>query len=466
MLRYIEGYGGLAALVKLLPASLHAFLWEAMVVPRCLASLAPPALVWVAWALGLSPATGLLAGMALASLPIHAALSSSDLLVGPMSTVQLASVAMVLAARRNLRSDLFAAGLALAGWGIWFRPEGALGLLPVAAAALTFPTAWWRRTGPWVAVAGLALIVGLRAAALATGRTAGAVGGHGAFSNLAWGSLASSTILLPFWLWLPLPIAVVELWRRRALAVVVAGAVTGFLPIYLRGMYPDPADTHLEALRYGVPLMPWLALAAATGVETILRAGRARLGARTYAWATAVAALALAGWALAHGEYLGRRYGHSTSEAAIRQLLARAPEGCSILVPDDHPEAVSIEIHHRYAIIAAEAYAVGSVPALRILPASEAIDAVDLANECWMYLKGPYCYHAFEGVPALACTEVERRFDLEEVGRVPIEFRHHRLVSGPEVRRPPWYMAEMPIVLYRLRGPAGRSGQSADPATP
>jgi hypothetical protein len=35
---------------------------------------------------------------------------------------------------------------------------------------------------------------------------------------------------------------------------------------------------------------------------------------------------------------------------------------------------------------------------------------------------------------------------------IPIEFRHHRLVTGPDVRRPPWYIESMPVTPYRVTG--------------
>ncbi len=87
---------------------------------------------------------------------------------------------------------------------------------------------------------------------------------------------------------------------------------------------------------------------------------------------------------------------------------------------------------------------------MRVVPASE-IAAAEAATEgCWMYLRGPYCYHAYAGVPAASCVAIETRFALEEVASIPIEFRHHRLVTGPELSRTPWYMKSRPIGLSRI----------------
>ncbi len=450
VMRYIEGYGGMATLVKTLPASWDAFMWRAMMVPRVIAALAPAMLVAVVRGLDIRPPVALFAGVALASLPIHAALSSSDLLVGPMASVQLAGLALVLSTVRSERVDVFAAGLALGAWAMWFRPEGALGLLPIAAAAFLFPFHWWRRRGVSAVVVLLAIAVALRAAALATGRTVGVSGGAGSLGNIAWASLLSSTVLVPFWLWLPLPFAVPTLWRRRSSLVILAGVVAGFLPVYLRGLYPDPANTHLEALRYGVPLFAWMALVSAVALDGLCRRVLGGSSRRVLIAARVALAVLLALPAIVHRDYLGRTYGHASSEQAIRKLLGLVPDDCGLAVPDDLPEAVSIEIDHRYANIAAEAYAVGAAPAVRVVPASELAAAEAAPQGCWMYLRGPYCYHAFAGVPAKGCAALEQRFELEEVAAIPIEFRHHRLVTGPEVRRSPWYMESMPVVLFRI----------------
>ncbi len=447
LMRYIEGYGGLATLVKILPASWDAFMWQAMVVPRVLAAFAPALLVAVARGLGCRPPVALFAGVALASVPIHAVLSSSDLLVVPMASVQLGALALVLSAVRSERADVFAAGVGLSAWAMWFRPEGVLGLLPIAAAAFLFPLSWWRRRGVVATVALLAIAVALRGAALATGRTVGVSGGAGLFGNVDWISLLSSTVLVPFWLWLPLPFAFPSLLRQRAVPIVLAGMVAGFLPVYLRGLYPDPANTHLEAVRYGMPLFAWMALGSAVALDMLCRRLLRRSSHGVLIAARVAIAVALALPVVVHRDYLGRRYGHASSERAIRQLLPLVPDKCGLAVPDDLPEAVTIEIHHRYASIAAEAYAAGTGPAVRVVPASEVAAAEAAPEGCWMYLRGPYCYHAYAGVPAAGCTALEARFALEEVASVQIEFRHHRLVTGPEVSRSPWYMESMPIVL-------------------
>jgi hypothetical protein len=128
------------------------------------------------------------------------------------------------------------------------------------------------------------------------------------------------------------------------------------------------------------------------------------------------------------------------------------PNGCGLLVADDRPEGVNIEIAERYAFIAAEAYAEGALPAIEVVPVSDLLEGKLDANRCWTFLRGPYCYHAYAGRPAESCLRLDARFALAEIASIAIEFRHHRLVTGPDVNRPPWYMERMPIVLYRVLG--------------
>ncbi len=453
VMRYIEGYGGLAVLVKLLPAEWDSLMWRAMVVPRVFASLAPAFVVWIAHGLGLRLSTGVLAGIMLAAVPFHAALSASDMLEGAMSSVQLAGVALVLAARQRERPEVFAAGGLLVAWSMWFRPEGALGMLPLFAAALTLPPTFLRRRSVLIIAATLAVLIVVRGIALSSSPSV-VVGGSGSLSNIAWGAILSSMVLAPLWLWLPAPMAVLFCRPGRFL-VMLAGVIAAAVPVYLRGLYPDPANTHLEALRYGLPAFPWLALMSASAIDGAVARLLQRVGASSpLARGAAVAALLLlvASPVWLQREYLARRYGHANSEVAIRRLLEKVPAGCAVAVPDDHAEGVNIEIHQRYANIAAEAYAQGHVPAIDIHPASDLLEEGLAAGRCWTFLRGPYCYHAYAGVTAEVCRRVDERFLLEPIAAYSIEFRHHRLVTGPDVRQSPWYMQEMPIVLYRVAG--------------
>jgi hypothetical protein len=455
VMRYVEGYGGVAVLVKLLPANWSAFMWHAMIVPRLLAALAPPLLVWVARGLGFGRAVGLLAGLALASLPIHAALTSSDHLEGSMSSLQLAGLALVLAARRGERTDLWATGVALAAWAIWIRPEGALGLLPIAVASLALPRRWWGRWEVRAVCGATVALVFVRACVMAASRTFAPAASGGSLANIEWGNILFSTVLAPVWLWAPVPFGVVELRRRRALAVAFAGLAAGLVPAYLRGLSSDPAGTHLELLRYGTPAFPWLALLSAVSLDGACRWLVARSAESEWRLTALRALLALVAVSpvAVDREYLSRRYGHAASEVAIRELLTKVPSGCGLLVPDDRPEGVNIEIADRYVFIAAEAYAEGAIPRLDVVPASDLLEGKVDVQRCWMYLHGPYCDHAYAGQPAEACSRIEARYALQQIASIPIEFRHHRLVTGPDVQRAPWYAERLPIVLYRVLGP-------------
>jgi hypothetical protein len=337
---------------------------------------------------------------------------------------------------------------------MWCRPEGALGLLPIAAASLSFPPDWWRQWSVRAVLVGIAALVLLRAVALMNGTNSYPASVPPLLGIIDWGTILSSTVLVPVWLWAPVPFAFPLLRRHRASLIALAGLAAGLTPVYLRGLTPDPAGTHLEVLRYGVPALAWLSLISAAGLDAACRSLN-RLwrpsGGRRLVLHGLVALMVSSPVAL-HREYLARRYGHATSERAIRQLLPRVPEGCGLLVPDDFPEGVSIEIHDRYRFIAAEAYAAGESRALEVRPVSDLLEGKMTAQQCWTFLRGPYCYHGFAARPAEACERVATRFTLEEIAAVPIEFRHHRLVTGPDVQRAPWYMERMPVVLYRVAG--------------
>jgi hypothetical protein len=134
-MRYVDGYGGVAVLVQLLPAEWSGFMWRAMLVPRLAAAFSPVLLFWVARELDVGRGAALLAGVMLASIPVHAVLTSSDHLEGTMASLQLTALALVLAGRRRQRGHLFAAGVGFAAWAMWCRPEGVLGPFRLIAAA-------------------------------------------------------------------------------------------------------------------------------------------------------------------------------------------------------------------------------------------------------------------------------------------------------------------------------------------
>ena len=450
LMRYVEGYGGIAVLVQLLPGEWSAFMWHAMLVPRMLAALAPALLVWVARELNLGLGAALLAGVMLASLPVDAVLTSSDHLEGAMATLQLAGLAFVLAARRAERVDLYAAGLALAAWAMWCRPEGALGLLPIAPAALGFSRRWWTRPSVWVANAALIALVLARVYALATSSTTGLGGSGLAAMHDAWQTVASVAPVVPVWVWLPAPFALLWLHRRAAM-IVLAALAAGVVPVYLRGLSGDPVGTHLETIRYGIPALGSLALMSAVTLEACLGALVKRVGWNDR-WVRVALLTGIAALPIVDREYLARRYGHVASEAVIRRLFQQVPAGCAVAVPDDGPEGVDVEIAQRYGYIALEMAADGAIAPLTVLPASDLLDGRVDATACWTFLRGPYCYHGFDGHPAISCQRIEERFALQEIATELVEFRHHRLVTGPDLQRSPWYMPGMPITLYRITG--------------
>src|SRR5690606_13125552 len=105
-----------------------------------------PLLVLIARELEFDRATRLLAGLALASWPLHAALYSSDFEGGTILTLTLLALWLVMTGRRLARGEFVSGALLLAAYTIWGRPEAlALGLallllaLPPSPALLTNP---------------------------------------------------------------------------------------------------------------------------------------------------------------------------------------------------------------------------------------------------------------------------------------------------------------------------------------
>ncbi len=472
LLEYVPGYGGLSALIRtVLPSGPH-FMWTALRIPWALSALAPPMLVLLARALGFSRGTALFAGVALASLPLHAAMYASDFELGALVTLQLLGLALVAAAVRSQRAELAAAGAGVLAYTCWGRPDAPL----VGAVLLVIALPALVRARP-VMIAALAWF-GLNAAAsLANVRASG--GATSIFQHLqagVWQTFPVAQILLlqaivPFWCWLPLPLGIARLaWRdRRRLAVVGVGIAAGFAPVYLRGGMLDPSQSFMEFFRYGTWALPWILLATAEGMEAAALWVGSRFGG---AGAERVARLAIvavcAATPLVLHDYLSRRYGPRAEEEVFRAALAQVPGDCAVVVPDDDSEGDgqrggTIEIRQRYVYIGAEVAAVSQSPSTpRIVGVTSFLKAIGAGSElpptdsagapCWYYFRGSYCYTGVDGHAPTSCTELERRAVLQPVLTRDILYISHRLITRPDLRHPPFYDPAQRLELSRIVG--------------
>jgi hypothetical protein len=493
---FMPSYGGLSVLIQtLLPEGSH-FMWTALRVPWVLATLAPPFLLLLGRALGFSRSAALLAGLGLASLPLHAAMYASDFELGALLSLQMLGLALVAAAIRCGRAELGAAGAAVLAYTCWGRPDAPVVggvLLVIALPAL----ARWRTHSvllvslAWFGVNALASIASTRASG-----GAGSLSVH--LSVGLWPSLPVVRFLtlqeiVPLWLWVPLPFGVVRLVRQdyQRLAVVGAGVVAGFVPAYLRGGMPDSTQSFMEFFRYGTWALPWILLATAEGMEAIAlfaarfggsAPGRARRIERSV---RAVNVALCVATPLVFHSYLSRRYGPSMEEEAFRAALRQVPDRCGLVVPDDeteleHQGGGTIEILTRYMHIADEAAArfesvvdgtriAGVTSFLKSTTGQTRLPPVPLLGveetertPCWYYFRGSYCYTGVDGHPSTACADLERRATLEPVLSRDILYISHRLVTRPDLREPPLYDPTQRLVLSHVVG-LGAAAPAAAP---
>jgi hypothetical protein len=481
----VGGYQGFGVLVESIFPEPR-FMWTVIRLPWVLAALAPPLLLLLARAWGFRRGAALLAGIALASLPLHAAMYASDFEFGPLLTFDMLGIALVAAAVRFERDELAAASAAILAYACWCRPDG-----PVVGAALVAIAA--PALGRWrarpVLVASLGWFVLNAVASFASTRV---LGGGGQFcldqplqSEFPVLTFLTLQPVVPFWLLLPLPFGVGRLVRNdpRRLLVIAVGIAAGLLPLSVTALcHVDRTRSYMEFFRYGTWALPWLVLLAAEGMEAGVvfvathfgrvdpgRVRRVELAARATVIAVCMAT------PVVFRSYLARQYGPRVEEDAFRKALQRVPAGCGVVVPDDDSDDQSggtIEIMQRYVYIAEEAAArresdvnpkgiVGVTTFLRAakhddavpgLP-SEAVGTAESAEAaCWYYFRGSYCSTGIAGEGSAACAELERRASLEPVVAQHVFYISHRLVTRPDLRDPPLYDPAQPIVLSKLVG--------------
>ncbi len=500
--QFVPGFGGLSVLIGTLlgdgprfvtPDGTHAyFMWTMLRVPWLLAAFAPPLLVLLARALGLSRWTSFIAGMGLASLPLHAAMYSSDFILGPLLTLELLGLALVAAAVRFDRTDVGIAGTAVLAFACWGRPEVATVGAVLLIIAWPMLARWRSRPASLVASVwfGTNLLASV-AIARVLGTGSGLKPDLLRWPELPIGHFLTLQPIIPFWLWVPLPfgLARLALRDRRRLWLVTIGVAAGFLPYVIKvGIRSDPTGSYLEFFRYGTWTLPWILLVMAEGIEAIARFVGERLGGplpgRARRIQDAVAALFVAvcmATPLFFRGYLSRRYGPRVEEEAFREALEKVPDGCGLVAPDDQADMASqgggtIEILRRYVYIAEEARArsESSLDARRVMGVTPFLESIDRRGElppvpqsdperggthppCWYYFRGSYCYTGFSGSGSRSCAELERRVVLAPVFTRDILYISHRLVTRPDLRDRPLYDPAQRLVLAsveRLRAAA------------
>ncbi|MBX3025921.1 hypothetical protein KF840_13520 [bacterium] len=455
LLEYRRGFSGIAVLVDLVLPDRP--MWESIAVPRLVAALSPPLLVLLARALGADRGSAVFAGLALASLPLHAALYSSDFESGAVVSLALAALALVAAARDGL-GLLLAAGCALLGYAVWGRPEALVIGLPLLVVAWGVLRRSWARC---TVVAALVWLGGLTVVRLASLPQLA----HGTRGDLAgpWrvlplGELLTTSAVLPWWLWLPLPVGLAWL-RGRARAACVAGLLAGVVPLHVTPTGFDPTETYLELFRYGSFALPWMALLAGAGlagVAAVLARGLRRRGAAS--GAAVVLGLLVAATPLLNRDYLARRYGPAVDEEVFREALTQVPGQCALIVPDDGDARGALEVMKRYVEIARTAPppAGGASPRLVGLSAflRDWRDGGAMPDGCWFFYRGSFCHDGFEGTPPADCAALLARAPFEPVWSRAVEYRSHRLVTRPARVAAPWYEPRLELTLYRLRTPS------------
>ncbi len=480
----VGGWQGLSVLIEGLYPHEPRFMWTIIRVPWVLAALAPPLLLLLGRALGFGRARALFAGVALASLPLHAAMYSSDFEFGPLLSFSLLGLAFIAAAVRCERAELAAAGAAVLGYTCWGRPDAPI----VGAAVLVIVLPSLRRwRGQPVLVAALGWFAVNAAASFAGAHALGA-GSHLAphlwrgFPVLRFVGLQE---VVPFWLLLPLPFGVAHLLRRDPwrLAVVGVGIAAGLVPLSLSPVgNGDPTRSYMEYFRYGTWALPWIVLVAAEGMDAAVafvvrrfaRVGPERARHVELAAQATIVAVCMA-TPLFFRSYLARQYGPRVEEEAFREVLEHVPGECGLVVPDDDSDdqgGGTIEILQRYLYIAEEAAArgesrvnperiIGVTAFLRSaaehravppLPSTAAPDGDRAGTACWYYFRGSYCYTGLFGRGSRACTELERDALLEPMLARSILYISHRLVTRPDLADPPLYDPAQSLVLSKITG--------------
>ena len=465
------GFAGMPSLLDLvLPADGRSSIWSAISVMSALAALTPALVVLLARELELSRRAGFLAGLALASLPLHAAMFRSDFVMGPAVALMVGGLTLIAAGMRRPRGSLICAGSAMLAFVCWLRPEA-----PVIGGAL-LGLLWFHRRRIFRSLIGL-VGLGWLGLHLVTGFVAHAqearghhvwatltdfVGTHLWNTNsLSWFAAATVAGLL-----------IIARTRRRALPVIVAGVCFGVAPVILV-VGDDARGEYLEAFRYGTWSLPFFTLAAGVALDTVVKtAGRSRLlgglekGPKRV---SAVLVVVLAAIPLLHIPYLQRRYTHVVEEPLVREAVGMIPHECGVVFPEDDPSIGGThQILSRYRAISFDEMI------LAVQGVVSFTDSLSLRREfpngagpsshrgqaprvdCWYFVEAVYCQYGWNNRPQQACADLLDQTEHELVAQWEFEFIHHRQVVYPTLhdRR---YDPAATVTLYRLMEPRRQS---------
>ncbi len=431
LLVYFSGYGADHVLLYyLLPDRVSGDMTAHMAGIRALSTLAPPLLVVAAYRLGMGTLGAGLAGLTLAVWPLHAAISASDVLQGPVLTLVALGVVQL---RSTADAQQFLGFLTL-GFAVWARPELALTLLPFAAVAWIAPR---RRRDHWPVLAGtlalLAILVIRWNSMQLMGLFSRSTLGIGAMlSHLSHSPWADSA-LLPWFValgGLAAPLA----WRRQrgVLGVAVLGACVA---LGLAAARSNPASP-LEFCRFAMPAVPWLSVLAALGWTALAN----RLPPATRAPAVALLAVGLLALPIALHGYLGRHYDSTAEEPLLRQAVSGLPAGTTLVVPGEARDD-GLDPCLRYATVLAHLAATGQAKPLQVVCAQALLDGKLPSGPGPSYwFHGTDCMLAVSGKPLDRlgnCAAIEAKFARQRVWQAPLELWNRRSVTSHADPGPP-----------------------------
>ena len=473
VLTYSNGFGGLAVLLQSgLPAPVGEQMWPTVGALTALAAAAPPLVYGLARLLDLERSAAFVAGIALAAYPLHAALYASDFLAGPLLSLQLLGLVLVLVGYRATSGASSFAGLTLLAFTLWIRPDAAVIGVPLAVIALTrWSRTRWLTPAVTIGAGWLLAMVVVRWQVLGAGGLTPGADPTWPLTEAPWLEYLGEIAILPPWLLVGVPVGLVLLPRRVAL-VVVAALVAGLVPAHLHRAF-DPARSHLELFRYATATLPWLCLAVGAAVVGIAGLTPSQ---RWRPRVLVVLVVAIAATPLLVLDYLSVEYAPRAEERVFRSALEQVPEGCLVVVPDEPTGSVE-QVAERFAFIAAEAWLAGEskvrseqvvgaarflaalqrggeLPAAsKVVPGADVVPgAIDGARSCWVYFRGTHCAYGLYGEPAEPCRELEARVSLEPLASWRISYVSHRLVTRPGISGPPWRDPALELKLARIAG--------------
>lgn len=468
LLEYRRGFGGVAVLVDFVLPDRPIF--DSIAVPKIVAALAPPLLVLIARELGWGRLAGLLAGLALASLPIHAAVYSSDFEVGAVLSLQLLGLWLLLRGARRTEPLTASGGLLVLAYAVWGRPEALAVGLPMLVALLPLRS---RLLSPallgacaWCAGSFFVRLQSLESFGADHPLLLKLLGAFTAFTEVV-----SSAIVVPWWLWLTLPVGLLCLRSLpgRSVAFLAALALQGFAPLTAVGLM---SGDELEFVRYATGLLPVVALLVGLGWAGVGSFAAERLSHRSTHLSPRIPIAAMAGLAmmstplLSH-EYLSRIYGPTREYQAFLDALRRTPGQCTIVVPDDDGIASlgmgTLEIFARYERIASEVHAAGlsHVKPSNVVATTRFLEE-GASSECVLHFRGVACFDGARLDPVTSCRDLAARYDLELLESFPMEYFSHRLVARPHRLEPPHYFAHLSLDLFRVIA-KHEDGEANDP---